>query len=225
MMTKMKLLYARAGATAIAAALALSPTYAAPPTPIVDLSQSPADTGRPAPTPAKPPVKKIGPVDERTAEIGGGAIIVLALGGLALGLRSRRRRRADEEAWNYEALEPETEKAPAEEPMTLTHEVHQVHQPEPAIVAPEASAFAWDGQRRHEKADSESDCEQLDSWIERAECGPTADNPSQSLKKRMKRAAFFEKREREVEAGEAEPIDPDAGLPEAMIEEQEQELT
>jgi len=41
----------------------------------------------------------------------------------------------------------------------------------------------------------------------------------------MKRAAFFEKREREVEAGEAEPIDPDAGLPEAMIEEQEQELT
>ena len=43
------------------------------------------------------------------------------------------------------------------------------------------------------------------------------DNPSLSLKTRLKRAAFFDKREREVEAGEAEPVDPEAGLPEAGI--------
>src|SRR4051812_36049087 len=145
MLTPTKL-YARAGATAIAAALALSPTYAASPKPIIDLSQSPAISGKPATpaTPAKPPAKKIGPVDERTAEIGGGAIVILALGGAALGIRSRRRRRRDEEAWNYEALEPAASEPAAEEPMTLTD---QVHEPQPAMTAAqpaEASAFAWD---------------------------------------------------------------------------------
>ena len=218
MMTQMNMLYARAGAAAIVAALALSPTYAAPPKPIVDLSQSPAVSGKPAPPPVKPATKKIGPVDERTAEIGGGALAVLILGGAALAMRSRKRRRADEEAWNYDAIEPAVEEPAAEEPMTLTHEVQD---PQPAIVAPEPSAFAWArDQQRHSAG---SDCEDLESWTERAKCGPTADNPSQSLKKRMKRAAFFEKRDREVAAGEAAPIDPDAGLPETMVEEQERE--
>jgi hypothetical protein len=48
--------------------------------------------------------------------------------------------------------------------------------------------------------------------------GPTPDNPSLSLKKRLKRAAFFDQREREVAAGEAVPVDYDAGLPERMVE-------
>ena len=51
--------------------------------------------------------------------------------------------------------------------------------------------------------------------------GPTPDNPSLSLKKRMKRAAFFDQRERDVAAGEAEPVDSEAGLPEQMIEDNE----
>lgn len=55
--------------------------------------------------------------------------------------------------------------------------------------------------------------------MDRAMLGPTPDNPSLSLKKRLKRAAFFDQREREVAAGKAEPVDPDAGLPEAMVEE------
>ena len=58
-----------------------------------------------------------------------------------------------------------------------------------------------------------------ESHMDRAVLGPTPDNPSLSLKTRLKRAAFFDKREREVEAGEAEPVDPQAGLPEAGIEE------
>ena len=58
-----------------------------------------------------------------------------------------------------------------------------------------------------------------ESHVERAMLGPTPDNPSLSLKKRLKRAAFFDQREREVAAGEAEPVDPDAGLPEQMVEE------
>ena len=219
MMTRTKMLHARAGAAAIAAALAFSPTYAASPKPIIDLSQSPAVSGKPAPTPpAKPSAKKIGPLDERTAEIGGGALAVLLLGGAALAIRSRKRRREDDEAWNYDAVEPPAEELADPEPMTLTRKVHE---PQPAIIGPEPSAFAWGDRQPREGAGT--DCEELDTWIERAECGPTPDNPSNSLKKRLKRAAFFEKREREVAAGEAAPIDPDAGLPDAMVEEQERE--
>ncbi len=57
-----------------------------------------------------------------------------------------------------------------------------------------------------------------ESHVERAMRGPTPDNPSLSLKKRLKRAAFFDKRDREVAQGRAEPVDPDAGLPEAAVD-------
>ena len=43
------------------------------------------------------------------------------------------------------------------------------------------------------------------------------------LKARLKRAAFFDKREREAAAGTAEAVDPSAGLPDAMVEEQAEE--
>ena len=55
-----------------------------------------------------------------------------------------------------------------------------------------------------------------ESHVDRAMRGPTPDNPSLSLKKRLKRAAFFDKRDREVAKGQAEPVDAEAGLPEAM---------
>ena len=57
-----------------------------------------------------------------------------------------------------------------------------------------------------------------ETHVDRAMLGPTPDNPSLSLKTRLKRAAFFDQRERQVAAGEAEPVDPDAGLPEQMVE-------
>ena len=224
MMTRTQTLYARTGAAAIAAVMALSPTYAASPKPIIDLSKSPAISGEPAAptTPAKPPVKKIGPVDERTAEIGGGAIVILALGGGAIAMRRRKRRRDDEEAWNYDAAEPASDEAAADEPMTLTQEVHE---PQPAIVAPAASAFAWgNSQPCDEPSDDGSDRCPGETWVERAYRGPSPANPSVSLKARLHRAAFFDKREREVEAGKAAPLDPDAGLPETMVEEQEREV-
>lgn len=58
-----------------------------------------------------------------------------------------------------------------------------------------------------------------ESHVERARRGPTPDNPSLSLKKRLKRAAFFDQRDREVAEGKAAPVDPDAGLPDAMADE------
>jgi hypothetical protein len=57
-----------------------------------------------------------------------------------------------------------------------------------------------------------------ESHVDRAILGPTPDNPSLSLEKRMKRARFFDQRERQVAAGEAEPVDADAGLPEQLVE-------
>lgn len=57
------------------------------------------------------------------------------------------------------------------------------------------------------------------SHVEAACEGPTADNPSLSIKKRLKRAQFFDQREMLVAAGEAVPVESDAGLPEAGIEE------
>ena len=58
-----------------------------------------------------------------------------------------------------------------------------------------------------------------ESHVERAKRGPTPENPSQSLKKRLKRAAFLDLREREVAEGKAEPVEPAAGLPEAATNE------
>ena len=57
-----------------------------------------------------------------------------------------------------------------------------------------------------------------ESHVDRAMLGPTPDNPSLSLKTRLKRARFFDQRDREVAEGKAEPIDSDAGLPEQMVE-------
>ena len=56
------------------------------------------------------------------------------------------------------------------------------------------------------------------SHVEAACDGPTADNPSLSIKKRLKRAQFFDQREFLAEAGEVAPMASDAGLPEAVVE-------
>jgi hypothetical protein len=208
MMTMPKMHYARASAAAIAASLALSPTYGAPPKPIVDLSKSPALSEDKAPPP--PPAKKnSGPIDEQTMELGGGALAVLVLGGAALAISARRRRR-ERESWELENQAAEARMAEA------APEAAQLADEEPVMVQPPMSAFDWNKEPRRETA--EGDCEELESRVDRAKCGPTPDNPSQSLKKRMKRAAFFEKRDREVAAGEAAPVEPDAGLPENLEE-------
>jgi hypothetical protein len=56
------------------------------------------------------------------------------------------------------------------------------------------------------------------SHVEAACEGPTADNPSLSIKKRLKRAQFFDQREQMVEAGLAVPVEPEAGLPDALVD-------
>jgi hypothetical protein len=144
------------------------------------------------------------------------------LGGTAVAL-TRRRRRNEEEWVDEQPMAEDTSETPvAQEPDPVIHE-------EPAIAAP--SAFAWDNAPQTDttagadrSTDEQDDRRPGESWVERAYRGPSANNPSASLRNRLKRAAFFDKREREAAAGTAEPVDGSAGLPDAMVEEQEREL-
>jgi hypothetical protein len=189
--------YARVGATAIAA-LALCSTAEASVKPVVDLSPGTTKSSSAQAAPAKQTSTM---PDERTMEFGaGGALALLIVGGGAWAL-SRRRRRLDEEAWDYG---PEVE-----------------HSPQPQHDAPitdQRSAFAWGNAPATAQEPSTSGRRSGESWVERAYRGPSAENPSLSLRKRLKRAAFFDKREREAAAGEAMPVEAGAGLPERMTE-------
>jgi hypothetical protein len=87
------------------------------------------------------------------------------------------------------------------------------------MIAP--SAFAWGNEQAADPQVAEKisdDRRPGETWVERAYRGPSAENPSQSLRKRLKRAAFFDKRDREVAAGKAAPVEADAGLPENVAE-------
>ncbi|HEX6740936.1 MAG TPA: hypothetical protein VF079_03965 [Sphingomicrobium sp.] len=189
--------------------MALSPTYAAPPKPIIDLSKSPAASGQKV-APAAKPESGIAGIDERTLEFGGGAIALLALGAGAVVISRSRRRRREEAAWQEADAGAEEHDPLFDEPM---------FQHEPSATEASASGTA---QPCEQPSDDGSDRCPGETWVERARRGPSPANPSESLKQRLSRAAFFDKREREVAAGQAEPVEPDAGLPEAMVEEREE---
>jgi hypothetical protein len=152
-----------------------------------------------------------------TLPIAGGALALLVVGGAAAAVGSRRRKRREQEWADAQTLafEPFEETATSE-PVT--------HEPQPASV-PAAPAFAW-GPRSSAPAPaggmSKSDDRRPgETWVERAYRGPTPNNPSVSLRNRLKRAAFFDKREREAAAGLAAPVNANAGLPGAMAGERE----
>jgi len=205
-----------------AAAPAAAPAPAAPPAqasrrppPVVEMNAKPAQS----PAPAAKPATAV----NNTALIAGGVILALLIIAIAAFTMARsRRRRRQEQEWADErsmAYEPfETAAAPPAE----------IHHEQPAIIAPDASAFAWGDNAQREaspatEAGADDDRRPGETWVERAYRGPSAANPSVSLKARLKRAAFFDKRERDAAAGLAEPVDPSAGLPEAMVEDQAEE--
>ena len=177
----------------------------APTQPIVD-ARPPAAEQAAAPAPAAKPI-----ADENAMMLGGGALALLALGGAAFAV-TRRRRHEDEMVEETTDLEPMTVEP---EPAPVMHEE------QPAIVAP--SAFAW-GNAQPE-ADRFVEPKTGETWVERAYRGPTPDNPSLSLRKRLKRANFFDAREKQVAAGEAKPLPADARLPDNVtVPERELEL-
>jgi hypothetical protein len=173
------------------------------------MSANPAAPKQPAPASDN--------ANETALELGGGGLAILALGAAAVAIANRRRGRRDEEAWNYDNLEPAAESEAERQEIVAEHE--------PPMIAPEPSAFAWgNSQVREQQATAASgDRYPGETWVERAYRGPTADNPSLSLRKRLKRAAFFDKREREAAQGKAEPVEADAGLPDNVVEQRELE--
>lgn len=184
--------HATAPAAAAAPPPATSQTAAAPiAPPIVQMSAKPA----PGPQAASgnPPIH----LNDTELEIAGGALALLALGGGAYALMRRRREN------RILAEEMAAERVESHEPEPAWHAA-------PAVEPAEPSAFAW-GPR--EPAD-----ERKMTRVERARIGPTPDNPSLSLKKRLKRAAFFDQRDREMAAGNAVPVEAQAGLPETVTE-------
>ena len=153
--------------------------------------------------------------------IGGIALALIALAGIAYAVLRRRR---EEQAWHGDWTDDEatTEEAVAAPAAVEPRHDSVVHDEQPAIAEP--SAFAWGATApATPKADREDGDDRLpgETWVQRAYRGPSANNPSVSLKNRLRRAAFFDKRERDVAAGHAEPVDFDAGLPDAMADERE----
>lgn len=180
------------------------------------------------PAPAAPTTADAKPAssDNSVPIAAGGALAFLALGGAAVAMTRRRRHdEEEEEVWiDEEPVETMAEPEAVAPPAPVAEE-------QPLIVGP--SAFSWGNERAASAAPvaasaaarSNPGDDRLpgESWVERAYRGPTPNNPSVSLRNRLRRAAFFDKRERDVAAGHAEPIDMTAGLPDAMVEEQERE--
>jgi hypothetical protein len=130
----------------------------------------------------------------------GGALALLILGAGAFGL-SRRRKSVEN---------PEI--TPVRHEVPAIPVVRREAELSPAYITPpvrERSAFSW--------GRSDADRATL-TPIERAQRGPTSDNPSVSLKKRLKRAAFFEQRERDAAAGRAVSVSRWAGLPDRLVD-------
>jgi len=216
-----------------AAAASAAPVAVPRPAPIVDTT--PPETAAPVAAPAPAP-EVSNRLDERAIELGAGALAIVALGAAAVAMNRRRRRVSEEETWTDEAYEPvgalaaeplaEPVIAPMAKPVTSTITATPRHdpvgEPQPLIVAPPLSAFNWGNPQPTSvatatggttDAPAAADHNTGETWVERAQRGPTPDNPSLSLRKRLKRAAFFDKRERDVAAGRAPQVEPDAGLP------------
>jgi hypothetical protein len=192
---------APAPARTTAAAAPASTPASTRPKPIVDLNaKSPAPTAAVA---AKPAKKK-----DPTLPIAGGALAFLAIGGAAAAMS--RRRHNEEEEWTVDPANAEPiDTAPADEPL--------LREEQPAIVAP--STITWEPAMEVKPETGRAEGE---TYVERAYRGPSPDNPSLSLRKRLKRAAFLDKRERDAAAGRALPVDATAGLPARMVEEQQE---
>jgi hypothetical protein len=196
---------ARAPVVAPVAAPVAAPaeTVAAP----VPVAATPA---APAPAVAVTPPARNAPAPLNPLLPIAGAAGLILLGLIAFVAMRRRKRRNEEEIAAAEYYESELE-APAEiDPIFAEQPSAQI----PAELAPAATVAASGS------AGSPSDCAEAapGSHVEAACDGPSADNPSLSIKKRLKRAHFFDQREQLAAAGLAVPVETDAGLPDALTE-------
>ena len=175
-----------AGETATA-----SPTVASDPAPAPVAQMAPAPSAA-APAPAATASTNSQDETLEIAGVGGVAVLLLAGGAFAL---YRRNRRADEDD-AHEMAPVMVENEPVVMPATAT------------VAAPVGVPHQTDG-----ALPDGFDLSRFGPRVQAAYRGPTADNPSLSLKTRLKRARFFDMRERrKAEAGRT-PTAPAAVAP------------
>ena len=189
---------------------AVAPPVAAPvaaPAQTVDASPNPLVAPPAAPPPvvaATPPVQETPAASNNMLPIAGAVgLALLALIGLALVVRRRKLRREEEFA-DVDQLEPEYEAPLQVDPLFAAQQSAPLAAAPAATVAEPALAGPC--------ADAAPG-----SHVEAACEGPSEDNPSLSIKKRLKRAQFFDQREQLAAAGLAVPVETDAGLPDAVV--------
>lgn len=156
------------------------------PTATETAAAAPAATPSPVATTTK--TTHASTVDEDALPIAGGVgAAVILLGGAAVYAMRRRRREDDEELV-----------VPASAPV----ETVAVREADPVMVAPKAAPATIAATGMPKALPNGFDISRFGRHTQAAYLGPTPDNPSHSLKRRLKRASFFDQREREAaEAG------------------------
>jgi hypothetical protein len=167
------------------------PSTAAPP------PAQPTATPAPAPTTSA----SRGDATDDTLEIAGaGGVAVLALAGGAFALYRRKRR--DEEEEVYEIVPVAMKPAPVVAPAVAGEAIETA--PAMTSVAPVAVQGAT-------KLPNGFDLSRFGPRVQAAYRGPTSDNPSLSLRTRLKRAHFYDMRERRAaEASQTTAAKPQA---------------
>lgn len=143
------------------------------------------------------------------------------LGAIAFALARRRRaRNAVYEEEYYAPEETYAEETPSEPAVAETAPVAApIAEEQPPIVTPDISAFAWGNRRAEEPVATQEvsdapstdlppgfDLSRFGRHVQAAYRGPTEDNPSLSLRHRLRRAAAMDQLERNqaAETGEFE---------------------
>lgn len=234
---------AKASAPAPRPAARRASATAAPPAPVATPAPAPAETAAAVPLPAEtlpaaaepapPPVAEPAPAggmagalmaeimaDDRLPYAGGAALGLLALGGAGLVSRRRKRRRENEA---FETRQRFLDRAEGEaEPPVLELDRSAEVRPGPVFARPApihdpvpAQEAAMAGAPAATEVPEGFDLSRFGPHVQAAYRGPTPDNPSLSLKYRLRRGAALDQQERmTAEQGGSKPAaTPAASIP------------
>jgi hypothetical protein len=180
-------------APAATAAPAVTEPIAAPVAPPVEATAPPAAPQEPADTTSLADAQQ----RDTLLEVGGAGLLALLLGGMAL--RSRKRRKEEERIeqtkWAYIEDHPEADVEAMREP-SFTRPPAPMHDAVPATSAAEAPVT---------KLPSDFDLSRFGPHVQAAYRGPTPDNPSLSLRYRLRRASALDQQERVAAKTAARP--------------------
>lgn len=233
---------ARASAPAPRPAARQASAAAPPPAPVATPAPAPVETAAAAPLPAEPLPTAVEPApppaaepapaggtagaliaeimaDDRLPYAGGAALGLLALGGAGLVSRRRKRRRENEA---FETRQQFLDQAEGEaEPPVLELGRSAELRPGPAFARPAPihdpvpAQKAAAGGAQATKLPEGFDLSRFGRHVQAAYRGPTADNPSLSLKYRLRRGAALDQQERLAaeQAGSRPAATPAANIP------------